>query len=128
MNVLDENIPESQRTILRARRVAVRQIGMDLGRKGMEDDEVLPLLHQLERPTFFTLDEDYYERRWRHDGYCLVYLDIHREMAAEYIVRVLRHRQLNTKVKRMGLVICASPGGMRVWRILQERESRLAWH
>jgi hypothetical protein len=32
MNVLDENVPESQRELLRKRRVAARQIGRDLGR------------------------------------------------------------------------------------------------
>ena len=43
MNILDENIPESQRTLLRSRRIAVRQIGHDLGRKGMKDDEIISL-------------------------------------------------------------------------------------
>ena len=38
MNVLDENVPESQRTLLRHKRIAIRQIGVDLGRKGMNDD------------------------------------------------------------------------------------------
>ena len=54
MNILDENVPESQRSLLRKRRVPVRQVGQDTGRKGMKDNEIIPLLHQLDRPTFFT--------------------------------------------------------------------------
>jgi hypothetical protein len=76
VNILDENVPESQRLLLRSRRVAVRQIGLDMGRTGMTDDEIIPLLHQLNRPTFFTLDADFCDRRLCHEGYCLVHLDI----------------------------------------------------
>ena len=60
MIVLDENIPESQRALLRRKRVALRQIGVDLGGQGMKDDETIALLHNLNRPTFFTLDSDFY--------------------------------------------------------------------
>lgn len=127
MNVLDENVPESQRALLRSWRIAVRQIGQDLGRKGMQDDEIIALLHELDRPTFFTLDGDFYDRRLCHEGYCLVYLDVEEEMAADYIRRLLRHRELNTKAKRMGHVIQASPSGLALWRLHQEQESYLSW-
>ena len=44
MNILDENVPESQCTLLRSRRVAVRQIGQDVGRMGMKDDEIVGVI------------------------------------------------------------------------------------
>lgn len=127
MNILDENVPESQRALLRSWRIALRQIGQDLGRKGMKDEEIIPLLHQLDRPTPFTLDGDFYDRRLCHEGYCLVHLDVEEEMAADSIRRLLRHREVNTKAKRMGRVIRASPSGLAFWRIHQEHESRLSW-
>ena len=127
MNVLDENIPESQKALLRSRRVAVRQIGQDLGRKGMKDQEIIPLFHQLDRPTFFTLDGDFYNRRLCHEGYCLVYLDIEEEMVAEYVRRLLRHRELNTKATRMGRVIRVLPTGLAFWRMRQVEESHSSW-
>ena len=43
MNVLDENIMESQRQLLRGWPIPVRQIGPELGHKGMQDEENLPL-------------------------------------------------------------------------------------
>src|SRR5947209_6618641 len=117
MNVLDENIPESQRALLRRRRVTVRQIGQGVGRKGMKDDEIIALLHQLDRPTLFTLDGDFYDRRLCHEGYCLVHLDVEEEMVAEYVRRLLRLRGLHTKAARMGHVVRVLPTRLTVWRI-----------
>jgi predicted nuclease of predicted toxin-antitoxin system len=127
MNLLDENVPESQRRLLESRRISVRQIGHDTGRKGMKDDEIISLLHQSDRLTFFTLDEDFYDRRLCHGGYCLVYLDVEEEMLAETVRRFLRYRAFNSKAKRMGRVIRAFPTGLTVWRIHEEQEGRLSW-
>jgi hypothetical protein len=48
-------------------------------------------------------------------------------VVAEYVLRLLRHRQLNTRAKRMGRVIRVSPTGLALWRIREEQEGRLAW-
>ncbi len=127
MNVLDENVPDSQRGLLQARRIPVRQIGEDIGSKGMNDSEIIRLLHQLDRPTFFTLDGDFYNRRLCHEGYCLVHLDIEEEVIAQYIWRLLRYRALNTKGKRMGRVIRILPTGLAVWQIHHEEEGHFSW-
>lgn len=66
MILLDENIPRSQRHYLRTQRFPVRQIGYEIGRSGMQDEEILPFLLSLRRPTFFTLDEDFYKPRLCH--------------------------------------------------------------
>jgi hypothetical protein len=50
MNLLDENIPEHQRQLLRSWRIPVRQIGQDVGRKGLSDDAIISQLHQLSLP------------------------------------------------------------------------------
>jgi hypothetical protein len=93
----------------------------------MKDAQIISLLHRLDRPTFFTLDGDFYNRRLCHEGYCLVHLDIEEEMVAEYVRRLLRHRELNTKAKRMGRAIRVLSTGLAVWRIHQEQERHLAW-
>jgi hypothetical protein len=127
VNILDENVPDSQRVALRSRRVSIRQIGEEVGRKGKKDDEIVTLLHQLDRPTFFTLDSDFYNRRLCHEGYCLVHLDVDDEMAAEYVHRLLRHAELNTRARRMGCVIRVLPTGLKIWRIHQEQEDHHSW-
>jgi hypothetical protein len=127
MKILDENVPESQRLLLERRRIAVSQIGVDIGRKGLDDEDIIPLLRRLNRPTFFTLDVDFWDRSLRHESYCLVYLDISRTLSAVYIRRLLRHPELKTKAKRMGAVIRVEPTGLTVWRVGQNHEERLLW-
>ena len=61
MNILDEDIRADQRERLRQRRIAVRQIGYDIAQKGIKDQAILPFLHQLRRPTFFTRDRGFYD-------------------------------------------------------------------
>ncbi|HEV8713802.1 MAG TPA: hypothetical protein VGX03_13370 [Candidatus Binatia bacterium] len=106
MNILDEDIsiPECER--LRAHKIHFRQIGVEIGISGMKDhEEVIPLLHQLKRPTFFTLDHGFSRPRLLHPGYCLVFLDIWEDEAAEYIRRFLRHAAFCTRSQRMGKVV-----------------------
>src|SRR5690242_963142 len=112
MNLLDENVAASERRLLQSWRIRVRQIGDGIARTGIKDNEIIALLHQLGRPTLFTLDGDFYHPRWRHAGYCLVYLDVEDTRVAEFVRRVLRHPALNTKRKRMGAVIRAFPAGI----------------
>jgi hypothetical protein len=127
MNVLDENFPDDQRRLLLGKRVHVQMVGRGLGRRGLKDDGIIPLLHQMVRPTFFTLDEDFHDRRLFHRGYYVVHLDVDDYSAADYVRRVLRHRDLNSKTKRMGLVIQVQPTGLTFWRINQKKVEHLEW-
>lgn len=126
MNLLDENVPEFQADLLRRHRVRVRQIGQGIGRLGMQDPEILTLLHSLRRATLFSLDRDFSGPRLCHPAYCLVYLYVQPQDAATYVRRVLRHPELNTQAKRMGAVVRASEPGLRIWR-RNEAEQLLAW-
>ena len=49
MNVLDENVVETQCRLLRKWRIRFRQIGFGVGREGMKDSEIISLLHDLSR-------------------------------------------------------------------------------
>ncbi len=99
----------------------------EIGRKGIKDREIIPLLHQLSQPTFFTRDDGFYERKLCHTGYCLVYLDVRKEEVATFVRRVLRHRAFKTKAKRMGKVIRASHVGLSVWNLHAEKEEHFDW-
>jgi hypothetical protein len=96
MNILDENIIASQRQRLRSWRIPVRQLGVDIARKGLQDEEIIPFLHQLRRPTFFTRDRGFYRREVCHRQYGIVYLEVTPEEVAIFMRRVLRHSTLNT--------------------------------
>jgi len=127
MNILDENIIASQRQRLRSWRIPVRQIGVDIARKGLQDQEILPFLHQLRRPTFFTRDRGFYRREVCHWQYGIVYLEVAPEEVAIFVRRVLRHSRLSTQAKRMGTVVRASHRGLGVWRLHAQAEEVMLW-
>jgi hypothetical protein len=94
---------------------------------GMKDAEIIPLLLQLRQPTFFTLDFDFYRRKFCHIRYCLVCLDIEQDHTALFVHRLLRHTQFNTKTKRMGKVLHLSLAGLWVWQLHAEQEEYFDW-
>jgi hypothetical protein len=42
MVVLDENIPDDQRLLLKSWRIRAYQIGRDVGRAGIKDEQIIP--------------------------------------------------------------------------------------
>ena len=69
MLVLDENLPADQRQLLRKWRIRFRVVGVEIAESGAEDENLIPVLHSLPRPTFFTLDRNFYRPAWAADGY-----------------------------------------------------------
>ncbi|MCP4698050.1 MAG: hypothetical protein GY862_14530 [Gammaproteobacteria bacterium] len=128
MNILDENILESQRQILQNRRIRVYQIGHDISRKGIQDDEIIPFLCTQRRSVFFTRDLGFYNRRLCHARYCLVCLAVSRYETAAFIRRLLCHPEINTQVKRMGTVVRVSRAGLHLWRLYAEHELFVLWN
>ena len=127
MNILDENVIDSQRQLLRHWRIAIRHMGYDVGRQGMKDQEIITLLHRLRRPTFFTRDEDFYARRLCHARYCVVYLAVTKVEVAAFVRRLLQHREFDTVAKRMGAVVRVSQVVLSVWRLHAEEAIHFAW-
>lgn len=127
MILLDENINESQRLQLHNWHIAVRQIGVDLKQQGIQDEAIIPFLQQLHRPTFFTCDIDFFKRRWCHERYCLVHLDVEKGLVATHIRLLLKHPAFDTHAKRMGCVIQVAPSGLFVWRLYAVTLERIEW-
>ncbi len=128
MNVLDENIPESQRQLLRSWRIQVRRIGHEIGSIGMADEAIISLLHQLRLATFFTRDLGFHESGLCHPNYCLVCMAVDQYELASFIRRFLQHPAFNTHNKRMGKVIRVSHAGIRIWQLHANKEEELEWH
>jgi hypothetical protein len=79
--VLDENLPDGQRRILRSSRIRVSQIGHEVGRSGMRDAEIIPFLRRL--LTFFTRDDWFYQPTHCHSRCCLVLLAVAEDEALQ---------------------------------------------
>lgn len=128
MIVIDENIVRGQRERLFDLKVHFSQIGFEIGWSGMKDhNDVIPLLHTLSCPTFFTSDMDFYKTGLRHAEYCLVFLDIPADETAEYMCRLLRHPSFRTKAQRMSKVVRVRPTGMSWWEVGGESEHVSSW-
>jgi hypothetical protein len=127
MNVIDENIPDSQRHLLRGWRIRVRQIGHELGRSGMKDNEIIPLLQDLQSPTFFTRDLGFKNRALCHTRYCIVCLALGQSEVASFVRRFLRHKAFRNRAQRMGKVIRVSHTGIRVWELHADKQKEIAW-
>jgi len=93
----------------------------------MKDNEIIPFLHSLRDPTFFTLDSGFYKRNLCHARYCLVYMDIEQHEAAVFVRRFLHHPEFSTEAKRMGTVLRISHTGLWLWRLHTKKEVSLDW-
>lgn len=127
MLVLDENLPEGQQLWLRKWRVHFRVVGIEVAASGTKDINLIPVLHRLANPTFFTLDRDFYRPDWAHRGYCLVWLDVRGRQAAEFIQRFLKHPTFDTQAKRMGAVVRVHADGVSYWRVAQSVPTSTGW-
>lgn len=112
MILLDENILESQRQLLRGWRIRAHQIGHDVGNKGLQDDAILPLLHQIGNVTFFTRDLGFFRRQLCHPSYCIVCLTVRQYEVAIFARRFLRHPRFATQRSRNGSVVRVSHRGI----------------
>jgi hypothetical protein len=113
--LLDENSLRSQREFLEARRLPVRKVGLDWGRPGMTDGEILTELRGARQVTFFTRDADFYRRSLCHPAYCLVVIAASAEQLASYATRLLRHRSFRTHALRMAKVLRLQPSRILCW-------------
>ena len=127
MIILDENIVFSERRLLEQWRIRVRQIGSEVGRKGMKDPEVISLLLRMRQTTFFSRDRDFFYKHLCHTNYCLVHLHININETAFFIRRLLRHPEFNTRSKRMGKVIQVTTEHIYVWQIQALTQRKLLW-
>lgn len=90
-------------------------------------NDIIPLLHTLHRPTFFSCDHRFYRAQLRHAGYCLVWLDVLDDEAAAYIRRLLRHQAFRTQVQRMGKVVRVRHSDVSYWQLHERKERIVSW-
>jgi hypothetical protein len=125
--VLDENFGRAQRDQLRRWRVRFRHIGTDVGRQGIADAQIVPLLHDLTHPTLLTWDRHFYDRDLRHPAYCIAFLDVRLSELARFARRFLRHPEFRSDAQRRGAVVHVGYEGIRAWRLRAETEERIGW-
>ncbi len=127
MFLIDENVSELEVLRLRKAGVRVRLIGDDIADIGTTDENLIPVLRRLKQPVLFTQDEDFFQFRWLHADYTLVWLDTRPGEVAELVRRFLRHPDFDTQGRRMGTVVRVTASGIQYWRKGNRRLLRTAW-
>jgi hypothetical protein len=127
VNILDENIPAGQRRQLELWRLHVRQIGFNIGRSGMKDEEIIPFLQQQHRSTFFTRDVDFFDNKLCHPRYSLIDLAVDKNESALFVRRTLRHPELKSQAKRMAAVVQVSHSGILILRTDSKKPTHATW-
>lgn len=128
MIFLDENIIDSQRLLLQSWKIHIRQIGYEIGTKGMKDEEIIPFLHKIGEITFFTGDGGFYNKNFCHSNYCIVCLAVNQSEVATFIRRLLKHPTFNTKAKRFGKIVLVSHSHIRYWQLQENKDELLNWN
>lgn len=127
MIILDENILEGQRLLLEAWGIRVRQIGLDVGRKGLEDEQIVVLLRSLRQPTLFSRDLGFYSPELRHPHYAIVAAAVGQYEIAGFVRRFLRHPRFDTHAQRAGTIARLAPSGISYWELRRQREKLAGW-
>ena len=91
------------------------------------DDEIIPLLRTLRRPTFISRDRDFFDKTLCSDRMCLVYFDVRPLEVADYARRFLRHARFKAWSQRKGCVVRVTANGIAVWRAKVLHISRYRW-
>ena len=128
MNLLDENIRQDQGELLRRWGIRFRWLTRDVARSGIQDPDVIPLLHRAHRVTFFTHDRDYFKRELLHPAYCLIWLDVFDGRAAEFIRRFLRLPAFSTHALRLGKVVRVHAHRITFWQLHGRALQTVAWN
>jgi hypothetical protein len=105
MIILDENIPARQREPLEGWHIRTRQIGIDVARKGIQDDEIIPYLQHHHNPTFVIRDQGFFNPRNAHTRYYIVVMACASKEVASLLRRFLQHPKFQSAASRMGLVL-----------------------
>src|SRR5450432_2312292 len=102
-------------------------MGLDFGRKGLKDEEIVVLRRQ-RNSALFTRDAGFYQPVLRHPSYCIVVASVGQHEVAAFIRRFLRHPDFDTQAKRMGRVLRISHAGLAVWRLRSQTEMHTIWN
>lgn len=127
MIILDENILEAQRLLLEGWKISPHQIGFDIGRKGLDDEQIVVLLRELRQPTFVSRDLGFYTPALRDRRYAIVVAAVGQYEVAAFVRRLLRHPMFDTKARRAGKIIRLSSSAINFWQTRHNQETRVGW-
>jgi hypothetical protein len=127
--LLDENIDLTHVLPALQRWITVKALPTLRPDERVLDDRVPTILRTLKGPTFLTIDHGFWQRRWCHPNYCIIYFDL-RDSEQRLIPGLLRalfhHPEFHTRAARMGKVACVGTEWVRYWQFQTDRMQHIA--
>jgi hypothetical protein len=96
----------------------------------IDDDRIPELLRTLNRPTFVTIDEGFWDRRLCDSHYCILYLAIRDNQQSQIpsLIRQVFHLSaFKNKAVRMGKVARISSASIEYWQLGNQSLHVLSW-
>jgi hypothetical protein len=114
--VLDENIVDGQRLLLEGWNVTARQVGLDVGRKGLR--------RRHNRTTISSSrDLGFYTPELRHQHYAIVVAAVGQYELAAFVRRFLHHPEFDTHASRAGKIMRIASSGIAWWQLRRQQEA-----
>ncbi len=128
--IVDEQLGRTEVLLPLKKWITARKIESFRPFEVIKDDRVLQILWELKRPTFVTIDSNFYDKRHCDKRYCLVYfvlVPLEQNQLPHLLRRLLQLPEFKTKAARMGKVARVSKTGVRYWQLNDDEEHRLEW-
>ncbi len=94
------------------------------------DDRIPEILLELSKPTFVTIDHDFWDRRLCHPAYCILYFAIRndqQEMLPPLLRALVTQKDFRTRTVRMGKVARIGLKQIDYFEYLVAHVAHIAW-
>jgi hypothetical protein len=94
------------------------------------DDRIPEILLTLRKPTFITIDQGFWDRRFCNAGYSILCFALRldqRQLLPELLRDLLRHPEFRTRATRMGKVARIGITSVAFWQFHVRGLRRFAW-
>jgi len=128
--VLDDQLGASEVLAPIRQWFSVRRLREIRPREQILDDRVPEVLLSVKEPTFVTIDQGFWDRRFCNPGYCLLYFairDDQQDLLPELLRKLLRRTEFRSRSRRMGVVARVSSRRVDYWTFRSPRLQHMVW-
>jgi hypothetical protein len=94
------------------------------------DDRVPSILLAINKPTFLTIDQGFWSRRWCNPNYCVLYFALRSDQQAhipDLLRKLMRLPGFQTRSRRMGKVARVGLESVEYWQWQAMDPQRIPW-
>jgi hypothetical protein len=128
--VLDEQLAASEVMEPLRRKHKVRRLREARPDERILDDRIPDILRRLDRPTFLTIDQGFWDRALCHPRYCILCFTLttkQQQLLPDLVEALFRTPEFRTRAQRMGKVARISPRSIEYWQFHVPRVHHLSW-